>query len=478
MGRFIETKERQVIQPVALFLRDEEGESSADSPAKPTANEILPDLDSGPAEEVWRKYFQEERSLTTISKVVQKLVRQQAHEHVIAAIQQALLAGYSQPWMYEVLAFSMRASDYPQDQIDRVLLSTVDFQASDVPHLLVSAAYLSRLDAKQAALKMYKQAAELLPTQVEAYALGLGVAEELKDEESIAWAANGILVNGLGDQYKSRRIQAEAAFRKIIETTKESDSSQSQEFERQLSNALTQDLRVKVTWVGSADFDLTVVEPGGMVCSLHQPQTINGGQFLHDGFGPDKENCYEEYVASQATPGIYQLQIQHVRGDAVGNRFRVTIWRRAGGVDETVQEINLSVKSDEQTIQLNLPFGRRIALLKTHELSRAVPRRGLSVAEAKRLKREQRNVIPVSSSNRPVNINPLFQQGNTGTITTGTPGGTAVGYQPVVTSLAEGVSLTAMAVVSADRRYVRISTRPVFSNITDVFTFGVVQQGP
>ena len=52
-----------------------------------------------------------------------------------------------------------------------------------------------------------------------------------------------------------------------------------------------------------------------------------------------------------------------------------------------------------------------------------------------------------------------------------TVGGGAVGYTPMVTTLSEGVSMTALAVVSADRRYVRLSVAPVFSAITDVFTF-------
>ena len=52
-----------------------------------------------------------------------------------------------------------------------------------------------------------------------------------------------------------------------------------------------------------------------------------------------------------------------------------------------------------------------------------------------------------------------------------------MGFQPVVSLISEGVSLTAMAAVSGDRRYVRISASPVFSNITDVFTFSFVTSG-
>lgn len=47
----------------------------------------------------------------------------------------------------------------------------------------------------------------------------------------------------------------------------------------------------------------------------------------------------------------------------------------------------------------------------------------------------------------------------------------AVGFRPVVTPLPEGTTLSITAVISADRRYVRITPSPLFSGVTDVFTF-------
>jgi hypothetical protein len=47
----------------------------------------------------------------------------------------------------------------------------------------------------------------------------------------------------------------------------------------------------------------------------------------------------------------------------------------------------------------------------------------------------------------------------------------AVGYQPIIITLPEGANFWATAVVSADRRYVRITCLPVFSAIDKVTTF-------
>ena len=53
----------------------------------------------------------------------------------------------------------------------------------------------------------------------------------------------------------------------------------------------------------------------------------------------------------------------------------------------------------------------------------------------------------------------------------------SVGYTPVVVPLPEQISLTVQGVISADRRYVRLTVYPVFSTITDVFTFSFLSQG-
>jgi len=46
-----------------------------------------------------------------------------------------------------------------------------------------------------------------------------------------------------------------------------------------------------------------------------------------------------------------------------------------------------------------------------------------------------------------------------------------VGYRPIITTLPQGASLSAGAVVSPDRRYVRINAMPFFSSIGPVRTF-------
>ena len=49
----------------------------------------------------------------------------------------------------------------------------------------------------------------------------------------------------------------------------------------------------------------------------------------------------------------------------------------------------------------------------------------------------------------------------------------AAGYQPVIINLPSGANMMAMAVISADRRYVRITPFPFFSSIGQVTTFNL-----
>ena len=58
-----------------------------------------------------------------------------------------------------------------------------------------------------------------------------------------------------------------------------------------------------------------------------------------------------------------------------------------------------------------------------------------------------------------------------------TMGGPQVGFRPVISIISEGATMSAMAVVSGDRRYVRLSIVPAFNTITDVFTFSFMNNG-
>src|SRR5690606_30754859 len=89
------------------------------------------------------------------------------HEHVVYLIQAALIHGQTQPWMYEVLADSMKLAGRPESEIQRVILSLTDFGTANLESMMISGAYLARFGRDDAALRMYRQAARIAPERAE-----------------------------------------------------------------------------------------------------------------------------------------------------------------------------------------------------------------------------------------------------------------------------------------------------------------------
>lgn len=453
--------------------------------------------------EIWDDYFKKRRpSPAVVGQLLMNLHEERKHEHVIAAIEAALKNGQSQPWMYDVLALSMELAGRPQAEIERVLLSRVDFTATELPSMMYSAAYLTRFGGKKQALRLYRQASQIEPTRPEPYVLGLPLAQAAKDPEAIQWAATGILVSAWGRDHEKLHTQAgDAAAEAIRELKKNGKEDEAAAFEKAMADARKRDLVLKLVWSGEGDLDLSVVEPPGTVCSVNEPQSPGGGVHLRDGYGPNQKNCREDYICAFGVPGNYRIKVRHSGGNIVGKRAQLTMTRHQGSPEESTQTITIPISNEDATVLLSLPNGRRTSLraIEPKEKAESTARGGAPVLQqvvpgegsadvlrkfaASRARADINAGIPsakVKARSASMTSN-AFQIGTPGgaggagsaaAFATGaTVGGGAVGYTPVIETISEGVSMSALAVVSADRRYVRLSVAPVFNAITDVFTF-------
>jgi len=389
------------------------------------------------------------------------------HEHVIAAVEAALIHGQAQPWMYEVLALSMKVAGRPKDEIERVLLSRVDFTAADVDSMLFSAAYLTRFGGEMLALRLYRQASRLAPTRHEPYVLGLRLARKRKDYDAIGWAAAGIVTSVWTADHKQKHREAEDAALEAEQKLREAgQADRADQLQAAMAAARVRDLIVRLTWAGVGDLDVVVEEPPGTVCSFENPQSRGGGVLVHDGYGPDQDNCYEEYICPRGVPGNYRLRIKHVWGNIVGRRAQLEVIRYRGTPHETVRKYPIVFDRREKVIRLALKQGRRTELapvIRRHsgaKLSQRTPSRRTLVQMVGRLNPDERQAGRRFGASR--------QQFN---------GAGNVGFRPVITVLSEGVTNNAMAVISGDRRYVRITVAPAFTALTDVFTFSFVNNG-
>jgi hypothetical protein len=424
------------------------------------AKSILP---AGPTTpETWAKLFEGKGpNAELVRQLVGELAADKRHAEVISLLEQAILAGQSQPWMYEVLALTMELAGRPRAQIERVLLSSRDVTPADATSLLFMAAYLARFERFSAAVQCCRQAADLEPSRSEPYVEGLRFAERAKDIPGQAWAAVGVLTYCWGQDRAERQQQAEAAVAEVQSAWQKSgELTKRLEFERAVTEARRRDLHVRLEFSGAGDLDLLMEEPSGEVCSREKPYTRGGGVFAHDGSGPDPDNSYDEYVCPLAWSGEYRARIRYSWGQIVGKRARLIVTRSAGTPQEQREIVPLAISSEDQVVRISLKTGRR------QKLAAVLPADHRETQPP----RVRQTVFEQLAAGQPVGQTAPFNAG-------AVPGGNNVGYQPVVQLISEGVSLAAMATVSGDRRYVRISAFPQFNDITDVFTFSFVNGG-
>ena len=394
---------------------------------------------------------------------------------MIAAINAALIHNQSQPWMYDVLALSMEIVGSPPQEIQRVLLSRIDFSATDVPSMVFSAAYLSRFKAEEQALKLYQQAARLEPDRPEPYIMGLRLAEKLKDAQAIQWAATGILTHVWVNDHQKWHEKALNALAELEQSFKKSGrNAEAEQVHSARQQALQRDLKLELTWNGDGDLDLIVEEPLGSVCSFEAPVTAGGGVLLKDGYGPKQENCHEEYICAYGFPGTYVVRVRYVSGNIVGQRARLKVTRYLGSERPEIQSMIVPLAKEDQVIRIDLSKGRR-------SQKSGVPQLPENSQKTGQLPAQNRSYVvsPVSKAGRAslnrFRVSRQVGAGQQTSFVTGSQNSGGIANQPVITVIPEGTSLSGSALVSPDRRYVRLSLSPQFTNVTEVFTFSFLQ---
>jgi hypothetical protein len=312
---------------------------------------------------------------------------------------------------------------------------------------------------------------KLAPLEHDAYALGLRAAQRAKDVDGIRWAVVGIIKQAWPSKQQEIR---NAAMRIAQATLEELQTAGNQaavdQFRSELDEALIRDCVVKISWSGDADVDLVVEEPSGSVCSLREPRSVSGGVVLGDdyaNFEKDKQagTFSETYVCPQGFAGEYRVRVRKVWGDVVADRVTVDVYKNYRSKNEQHQRQHVAVNSDDDTmVVFNLEQGRRNDPIEAQQLVASVERQA-AISQAVMAQQlgsiSDPSILPGRSENDPFDLRRQLALARGG----------AVGYQPVIITLPEGTQLQATAVVSADRRYVRITAAPLFSGIGNVTTF-------
>lgn len=420
----------------------------------------------------WNDYFAshpEERA-EVIRETSRRLMADRKFESLVAMLDAALRHGYAQPWMYEGIALAMQAAGRSSEDVERVLMSAVDFSENNLD-LMYIAAYMGRSGLEHRALELYQRVAADAPTRPEPFLLGMKMAQKLNDLEAIQWATVGILSqawqNDKNDVWKNAYRLAEATLKELREDgrTEEADA-----FEAKLDEAVVRDCVVIVSWTGEADVDLLVEEPAGTVCSFRNSRTTSGGVMLGDSLPQstsEEGGSYREvYVCPKAFSGDYRLMLRRVWGKLTAGKVTVDIYTNYLGENATHHRHQIPLDEKDALVLFSVEDGRLEESLEEHQVATAANEQVAMRREI--LNQQLENVADTYALSQ---LNGSRNRAIDGGARPFVPGANAVGFQPVIQVLPEGTNFIATAVISADRRYVRYSGLPLFSAITEVNTF-------
>ena len=168
------------------------------------------------------------------------------------------------------------------------------------------------------------------------------------------------------------------------------------------------------------------------------------------------------------------MLVRRVWGKLATDKVTVEVYTHYAGSQSVPERQQIPLGKDDALVVFELKNGRRVQPIAQQQLANAVVEQA---AVGRQILAQQ-----LAALNNPAALGSLLASrgslGNGG----GIGGGAinpffargAVGYQPVIVTLPEGANMGTTAVVSHDRRYVRITPSPIFSGISEVNTFNYV----
>jgi len=418
-----------------------------------------------------------------VRQAVRDLMQEKKFAQISALIEAALRNHQPQPWMYEALGLAMQADGRPIEEVERVILSALDFAQSPVEMTYIGL-YLAQLGLDQRAIQIYRQAAQLDPRRPEPYMAALRSAQKAGDLQAKQWASLGVLRQAWSKEQIEVWNTARRVAQSVLEELRSAGKTkEAQEFEKAMQTAMVRDVVIRVSWTGNADVDLLVEEPSGSICSARNRRSSGGGIFLGDVSSRQldsvREGAAEEvYVCPEGFSGTYRALIRRVWGELTAGKVQVEVFThfRTDKQRRIAQTIDL--KNDEAVVVFDLTGGRRKESLQEQQTANALVDQ-LTI-------RQQILAQQIAAAVDPRALAALATSRSNATPQDTTGGGAtnpyypwtiqgAVGYMPVIITLPEGANLSVTGVVSADRRYVRVTCVPLFSRISDVRIFNFVE---
>ena len=419
----------------------------------------------------WEEYFTNAKPRPAdVRDAVRRLLSKRQFDQVVSLIEAALRNGQPQSWMYESLGIAMQLDGRSEQEVERAVMSAVDF-ADNSTTLLAIADYLTSLDLDRRAAQVCRLAAERDPMLREAYAIGLHAAQRADDQQAIQWATISILGQVWPEDQSAIVDAARSASAELMaKYTEAGELEKAEAFRNELNQAEVRDCQIIVSWTGDADVDIAVEEPGGTLCSLGQPRTTSGGVCLGGNPTASEGDVHSEtYVCPRGFSGDYRLAVRKVWGDLTADVVTVEVKLGLGTDNELSQSDQIKlVDGKDAVVEFQIADGRRTDAIEEHQIAQAIIRQQ-AVSQAVLAQQ-----ISSLADEGPTSLRPddarrrrraLAQQGR------------GVGFQPQIITLPNGTNFQTTAVISADRRYVRVTPVPFFSGVSEVSSFTFASAG-
>jgi tetratricopeptide (TPR) repeat protein len=444
-------------------------DNKADGAEKPQA-EIPPSGDPAVLDDYFAAH---QPAPAALREAVRSRMSNRQYGQVVALIQAALRHGQVQPWMYEAMVLAMQAAERPDEEIERAVMSAVDFAQNSLD-LMYLGIYLQRLGLQPRALQLFRQVSKLEPLRYEPYWYGLQSAQRLNDLDGIKWAVTGILSQAYAKkQAEIWQTAGRVANATLEKLRTEKRTAELKAFQAALDAAVQRDVVAIVHFTGEADIDILIEEPSGSVCSLRNPRTTGGGILLDRpasaAAGDSSEGDSEVYVCPKGFDGTYRMLVRRVWGTVTAGKVTVEVYTHCRSKDAAGLRKTIPLdKNGEALVVFELKNGRRTEPLQAEQVANAA---ASQLVVTQHILGQQLDAAASPSALQSLILSRQQQGGGLG----GFPFfvGGVVGYQPVIETVPAGASLSVSAVVSADRRYVRVSALPNFQGIAAVHVFNM-----
>jgi tetratricopeptide (TPR) repeat protein len=403
-----------------------------------------------------------------IIAVADYLVLNRQFEHAAEFLKADLRQGVVvKPWVYQSLALALRECGGSAEEIERAETAAIELEPQDAKGYMAASRAMAKDKRFDRAVAFCRQASILEPNVPYPYAEALLYAELGQDEKAMEWAAGNLVKQEWPVKSKELHDKAHqkvAALRK--ELAKANRLDESRRLEEVIRGQKQRDLVVKLNWQGEADLDLKVQEPSGSICSSLNRQTVGGGTLVGDTLA---DMTSETYTAGQAFSGDYVISVERFRGRPLGDRAQLRVIQHQGTAEESEQLLSVDLHSAAPT-KVRLNNGRRTEAAYVpppsalQPVEPVAPRGGKPDVLAELRNAADPEITGVQKGFRAQTVSPTATRvsiAGPDRDPDPSPNDRAF-YQTKIDSFVKNsLDVTAQAVLSADRRHVRVSLAPL-----------------